>query len=70
MRNMCKIICFVKNNIKMLRRDRVVNKIERHFLVFPVAITIATDFIRNILTKKPAKIERWRLSLQNYELKI
>lgn len=46
----------------------VVNKIEKHFLVFHVAIV--TDFIRNILTKKPDKIERWRQSLQNYELKI
>lgn len=48
----------------------VVNKIEKHFLVFHVAITIVTDFIRSILTKKPDKIERWRLSLQKYELKI
>lgn len=48
----------------------VANKIEKRFLVFPVAITIVTDFIRSTLTKKPAKIERWRLSLQNYELKI
>lgn len=48
----------------------VVNKIEKHFLVFPVAINIVTDFISSIFTKKPAKIERWRLSLQNYELKI
>lgn len=48
----------------------VVIKIEKHLLVFPVAITIVTDFIRSILTKKSAKIERWRLSLQNYELKI
>lgn len=47
-----------------------VNKIEEHFLVFPVAVTIVADFIRSTLTKKPAKIEKWSLSLQNYELKI
>lgn len=48
----------------------VVSKIEKHFLVFPGAITIVIYFIRSILTEKPAKIERWRPSLQNYELKI
>lgn len=48
----------------------VVNKIEKHFLVFPVAISIVIDFIRSTSTNKPPKIERWRSSLQNYELKI
>lgn len=71
MKNMCMVTCIVENSIKMHRRRSHGSEYSRK--TFPGVSCFCYychRSLRSILTKKPAKIEKWRLSLQNYELKI
>lgn len=71
MKNMCMVTCIVENTIKMHRRRSHGSEYSRK--TFPGVSCFCYychRSLRSILTKKPAKIEKWRLNLQNYELKI